>query len=162
MKNITKIIIGVSLLFLIIGTISATDNVKPFQTTYNTTGELNIADGMITDETGVNGNTQILAFEDGFNKCYFISTDKNTASDLIQTVQTGTKCRDGDIVYYHLENKELVNGFGAFGTHLKVKTTDSMNVGYMENPNNDEVIVLVAPPDTIVNCFKSIQWGGNT
>jgi len=155
----TKIIIGITILFLIIGIAAATDNVKPFQTTYNTTGELNIHDGPITDETGVEGNTQVLAFEDGFNKCYFISTDKNTASDLINSIQKGTKCRDGDIVWYHLQDKELVNGWGAFGSHVKVETTNDMNVGFMESPNSDEVIVLVASPDTIVDCFKSVKWG---
>lgn len=159
MEKGIKIIIGISILLLLIGTCYATDNIKPFQTTYNTTGQLNIGDGMIPEDTGVNGNTQVLAFSDGWNEGYFISTDKDTAADLIQAIQSGTKCRDGDIVYYHLEDKELTNGFGAFGSHLKLKTTNSMNAGFVESPNSDEVIVVVAGPDTIVDCFKSIEWG---
>jgi len=159
MKKITKIVIGMLLLFLLLGTVYAAENVRPIQTTYGTTGQLNIGEGMIPEETGVNGNTQVLAFTDGKSNCYFISTDKDTASDLIQSIQKGTKCRDGNVEWYHLEDKELTNGIGAMGTHLELKTTNSMNVGFLESPNTDEVIVLVAPPNTIVNCFNSIQWG---
>lgn len=154
-----KIIIGIAILILLIGIVYAAENIKPFQTPYNTTGKLNIGDGIIPDETGVNEGTQVLAFSDGFNKCYFISTNKDNANDLIKTIESGTKCRDGDIVYYHLEDKELTNAFGAWGTHLKLKTTDSMDVGYLESPNSEEVIIVVAGPDTIVDCLKSIKWG---
>lgn len=159
MKKIMKIITGIAVLLLLIGAVCATDNVKPFTTPHNTTGELNIGEGMIPEETGVEGDTQVLAFSDGRSNCYFISTTKDVASDLISSIESGTKCRDGDIVWYHLEDKELVNSFGAFGTHLKLKTTNEMNAGFVESPNSDEVIVLIAPPDTIVDCFKSIQWG---
>ena len=159
MKKSTKIIIGAAILLLLVGTVYAAENIKPFQTTYNTKGELNIGDGVIPEETGVNDGTQVLAFSDGFDKCYFISTSEENAKDLIQTIKSGNKCRDGDIEWYHLEDKELTNSFGAWGNHLKLKTTNSMNVGFLESPNSDEVIVLIAPPDTIVDCFKSIEWG---
>ena len=134
-------------------------NIKNVTTTYGTNCSLDIGKGMIPEETGVNGSTQVLAFSDGRSNCYFISTSKDIASDLIKTVQSGTKCRDGDIVWYHLSDKELVNGWGAFGSHVKVKTTNEMDVGFLESSVSDEVIVLVAPPDTIVDCFKSVKWG---
>lgn len=160
------ILIGILLIILlalvgfILGSITHNpENVKNVTTPYGTTCTLNIGEGMLPDETGVTDETQVLAFTDGIRECYFISTTKDIASDLIYSIQSGTKCRDGDVVWYHLEDKELVNGFGAFGTHLKLKTTNEMNAGFMENPNNDEVIVLVAPPDTIIDCFNSIKWG---
>lgn len=158
MKKIIKIIIGISILLLCVGVVFA-DNVKPFQTPYNTTGKLNIGDGMIPEETGVTEDIQILAFNDGWDKCYFISTSKDNAADLIQSIQSGKKCKADGVEWYHLEDKQLANSHSAFGTHLKLETVNEMNVGYLESPTSDEVIVLVAPPDTIINCFKSIQWG---
>lgn len=159
MKNITKILIGISLLFLLLGTVSAADNVRPFQTPYNTTGELNIGDGMIPEETGVTDEAQVLAFSDGWDTCYFISTSKDVAADLIKSIESGTKCSDRDVVWYHIKDEHLANSYSVFGgTHLKLDA-DEYNIGFMESPNSDEVIILMAPPDTIIDCFNSINWG---
>ena len=57
-----------------------------------------------TEEDEVIDSNLNYAFDGGLNEGYFISTSKENAADLIQTIQSGTKCRDGDIVYYHLED----------------------------------------------------------
>ena len=135
-------------------------NIKPISTPYGTNATLDIGKGMYTEDTTVNENGQFLAFDAGVNEGYFISTSKETASDLIDIIETGTKCRNGDIVYYHLEDKELANSYSVFGgTHLKLETTNSINVGYLESPVSDEVIIVMAGPETIVDCLNSIQWG---
>ncbi|MBO7718715.1 MAG: hypothetical protein J6S29_01035 [Methanosphaera sp.] len=166
MKNGAKIaivIIIVAIAVFMVGAMTSNNNhtnIKNITTPYNTTAKIDIGKGMYTEDTHVNENGQVLAFDAGGNEGYFISTSKENAADFIKSIQSGTKCRDGDIVYYHLEDKELVNTYSPFGgTHLKLKTTNSVNVGFMENPNSDEVIIVMAGPDTIVDCFKSIEWG---
>lgn len=159
-----KIIIGI-LIILIVGILvfsmgHSEKNVKNFTTPYGTNGTLDIGKGIYTEDTTVNENGQFLAFDAGANEGYLISTSKDKAADLINIIETGTKCRDGDIVYYHLEDKQLANSYSVFGgTHLKLETTNSMNVGYLESPVSDEVIIVIAGPDTIVDCLNSIQWG---
>ena len=104
MKKITKIIIGVSILLLFIGACYAGEP-RPLQTPYGTTGQLDVSEGIIAEETTVTEEGQVLAFNDGWNKGYFISTSKDNAADLIDTItSTGTKCRDGDIVWYHMKD----------------------------------------------------------
>lgn len=158
MKNLTKIIIGISILFLFIGVVCAED-AREFQTPYGTTGKLDISEGLIADETTVTDEGQVLAFNDGWGKGYFISTSKDNAADLINTItSTGTKCRDGDIVWYHMKDSHLANSYSVFGgTHLKLES-DEYDIGYLESPNTDEVIILMAGPTKIVDCFKTIQW----
>ena len=154
------IILIVALLVFSAGQNNSEKNIKDIVTPYNTTAKIDIGKGTYPEDTGVNENGQVLAFDANGNEGYFISTSKANAADLINTIQSGTKCRDGDIVYYHLEDKELANTYSPFGgTHLKLETVNEANVGYMESPNSDEVIIVMAGPDTIVDCLKSIEWG---
>ena len=146
--------------FIILGTGHSEKNIKNITTPYGTTGTLDIGKGMYSEDTTVNDNGQFLAFDAGANEGYFISTSKDNAAELLDIIQSGTKCRDGDIVYYHLEDQQLANSYSVFGgTHLKLETTNSMNVGFLESPVSDEVIIVMAGPDTIVDCLNSIQWG---
>ena len=161
-----KIILGIIILliagFLILGTGHSEKNIKNITTIYGTNGTLDIGKGMYTEDTGVTEDTQVLAFDGGLNEGFFISTSKENAADLIQAIQSGTKCRDGDIVYYHLEDKELANSYSVFGgTHLKLDTVNSMDIGYLESPVSDEVVIVTAGPDTIVDCLNSLQWGNS-
>jgi hypothetical protein len=160
MKKIIKILIGISILFLLIGSVVAAENIRPVTTPYNTTAQLDIGGGLITDETTVTEEGQVLAFEDGWNKGYFISTSKENAADLINTITSqGTKCRDDNIVWYHMKDSHLANSYSVFGgTHLKLESNE-YDIGYLENPNSDEVIILMAGPTKIVDCFKSVNWG---
>ena len=167
MKTITKIaliIIILAIAILLIGNITNNsnnnENIKNVTTPYNTTCQLDIGEGIITEDTTVNEDGQKLAFTDGISECMFISTDKDV-SDLTSSIESyGTKCLDDGVTWYHMKDQELVNTWSAFGgTHLKLKDTNEYDVGFLENPNGGETIILVGPPDTIVNCFNSIQWG---
>ena len=162
MNKITKIIIGVSILLLFIGACYAGET-RPLQTPYGTTGQLDVSEGIITDETTVTEEGQVLAFNDGWNKGYFISTSKDNAADLINTIKsTGTRCLDDNIEWYHMKDAKLGNSYSVFsGTHLKLDYNE-YDIGYLESPNTDEVIILMAGPTKIVDCFKSIQWGNGT
>lgn len=162
MKNMTKIIIGISLLFLLVGVVCAED-ARQLQTPYGTTCKLDISEGLIPDETTVTDEGQVIAFNDGWGKGYFISTSKENAADLIDTLKsTGTRCLDDGIEWYHMKDSHLANSYSVFGgTHLKLES-DDYNIGYLESPNTDEVIILMAGPDKIVDCFKSVQWGDGT
>lgn len=159
MKNITKILIGIGILLLIVGVVSAEDRIQDVQTPYGTTCKLNIGDGINPDETTVNDDGQKLAFTDGSKDCVFIST-KQDVSDITNDIKTGTKCMKDDIVWYHIKDQEVVNDWSPFaGEHLKLGTANEFDVGFLESPNSDETIILVAGPDTIVDCFKSVEWG---
>lgn len=163
-KKIAIAIIILAIAIVLIGMLtgggSSNENIKNVTTPYNTTCQLDIGEGIITEDTTVNDDGQKLAFTDGISECLFISTDKDV-SDLTSSIESyGTKCRDGDVVYYHMKDQQLTNSYSVFGgTHLKLEDVNEYNVGFMENPNGGETIILVAPPDTIVDCFNSIQWG---
>lgn len=161
------ILIGILLIILlalvgfILGSITHTpENVKNVTTPYNTHCQLDIGEGIITEDTVVNDDGQKLAFTDGISECLFISTNQDV-SDLTRNIEaSGTKCLDDGVVWYHMKDQQLTNSYSVFGgTHLKLGDVNEYNVGFIENPNGGETIILVAPPDTIVDCFNSIQWG---
>ena len=166
MKNGAKIalvIIIVAITVFAVGAMTSNNNhanVKNVTTPYNTTCKLNIGEGIISEETTVNEDGQKLTFSDGTRKGVFISTTKDV-SDLLNSIKThGTLCKDDNVTWYHMKDQQLVNTYSPFGgTHLKLADTNEYDVGFMENPNNDEVIILVASPNTIVDCFKTIEWG---
>ena len=160
MRNITKIILGIGILFLLLGMVYAEDRIQDVTTPYGTKCKLNIGGGLNPDETTVNDDGQKLAFNDGYKDGLFISTTQDV-SDLLDSIKSsGTKCSDDNIVWYHMKDQELSNTWSPLGgDHLKLDTTTEYDVGFMENPNSDEVIILIAGPDTIVDCFKSIEWG---
>ena len=158
--KLSKILIGIGIIFLLIGAVSAADRIQDVTTPYGTTCKLNIGGGLNPDETTVNEDGQKLAFNDGYKDCVFISTTKDV-SDLIKDIEsTGTKCAKDDIVWYHMKDQQLSNSYSVFGgTHLKLEDVNEYDVGFLKNPNGDETIILVAGPDTIVDCFKSVEWG---
>ena len=166
MNTLTKIalvIIVIAIGIVVVGSLTNSgnnENIKNVTTPYGTTCHLNIGKGMYSEETVVNDDGQKLVFDDGANKGIFISTTQDL-SDLIAGIEaTGTKCSDDGVTWYHMKDQQLANTYSVFGgTHLKLEDVNEYNVGFMKNPNNDEVIVLVAGPDTIVDCFNSIQWG---
>ena len=163
-KKIAIAIIIIAVAIFVIGMLtgggSSNENVKNVTTPYNTTCQLNIGEGIITEDTVVTEDGQKLAFTDGISECLFISTNQDV-SDLISNIEaSGTKCLDDGVVWYHMKDLQLTNSYSVFGgTHLKLEDVNEYNVGFMENPNGGETIILVAPPDTIVDCFNSIQWG---
>ena len=160
MRKIIKILIGIGIIFLLIGAASAADRIQDVQTPYGTTCKLNIGGGINPDETIVNDDGQKLAFNDGYKDCIFISTTQDVSDIIIDIESTGTKCMKDDIVWYHMKDQELANSYSAFGgTHLKLEDVNEFDVGFLENPNSDETIILVAGPDTIVDCFKTVEWG---
>jgi len=156
-----KIIIGVLLLFLVIGTVTAADRIQTVQTPTGTTCKLDIGSGLDASQTTVNEDGQKLVFDAGWYPGTFISTSKENAADVIQDIQaTGKKCTADGVTWYHFADKELTNTWSVFGgTHLKLEDTNEFDVGFLENPNNDEVIILIAPSNRIVDCFKTIEWG---
>ena len=159
-RKSTMILLGIGLLFLIIATVSAEDRIQDVQTPYGTTCKLNIGGGINPDETTVNDDGQKLSFNDGYKDCVFISTTQDV-SDITNDIEsTGTKCMKDNIVWYHVKDQKLVNDWSPFaGEHLKLEDTNEFDVGFLENPNNDEVIILIAPSNRIVDCFKTIEWG---
>ena len=157
------IILIIAIGIFVVGSLTngdSNENIKNVTTPYNTTCQLNIGKGMISDETTVNDDGQKLVFTDGITKEMFIST-KNDVSDLLTSIEsTGTACEKDGVVWYHMKDQQLANSYSVFGgTHLKLEDTNEYNVGFVENPNTDEVIILVGSPDTIVDCFKTISWG---
>lgn len=138
-----------------------TENIKPITTPYNTTCKLDIGGGFDGNKTSVTEEGQVIVFDNGYYDGYFISTSKDKVFDLINLIEnTGTKCRQDDVVWYHMEDKELTNGWSPMAwEHLKLKTTAEYDVGFVENPNSDEIIILMASPDRIIDCFNSIKWG---
>ncbi len=157
---IKKILIGTCILLLLIGTVTAADRIQDVTTPYGTTCKLNIGGGINAEDTTVNDDGQKLAFNDGYKDCIFISTTKDV-SDLTKEIEsTGTKCARDDIVWYHMKDQKLANSYSVFGgTHLKLENVNEYDVGFLKNPNSDETLILVAGPDSIVDCFKSVKWG---
>ena len=45
---------------------------------------------------------------------------------------------------------------------MKLKHADEYDVGFMESPDSDEVIILVASPRKLVDCFNSVKWGNES
>lgn len=163
-EKMRKIIIGILLVLLVgsitLGGVYSADCVQDITTPYNTTCKLNIGSGLNPDETTVTEEGQILAFECGYYQGYFISTSKDNAADLISNIEsTGTKCVKDGVTWYHMKDQHLANSYSVFGgTHLKLESND-YDIGFMENPNSDEVIILLGPSTRIIECFNSIQWG---
>lgn len=159
------VIIGILLIILglfvvnMMGT-QNNQNIKNVTTPYGTTTTLNIGKG-VSNESTVNEYGQKLVFNDGYKEGVFISTTRDV-SDIIKNIETGgTKCARDNIVWYHMKDQQLANSYSVFGgTHLKLEDTNEFDVGFMKNPNSNETIILVGSPDTIVDCFKNVKWGG--
>ena len=156
---IKKILIGICILLMLIGTVAAADRIQDVTTPYGTTCKLSIGGGINPDDTTVNEDGQKLAFNDGYKDCIFISTTKDV-SDLIKSIEsTGTKCAKDDVVWYHMKDQQLANSYSVFGgTHLKLENVNEYDIGFLKSPNSDETLILVAGPDSIVDCFKSVKW----
>ncbi len=138
-------------------------NIQNVTTTYGTNCTFDFNEGMIAGESGVNGSVQHIAYGNGMmGEGHFISMPEDEAQELIQLIQTGEQQIFDGVTYYHFEEKELANGWGAFGRHLELRTTSNMDVAYIQSPVSDEVIIIIGNPESIADCFKTISWGTST
>ncbi len=166
MKKIIICLIAITFgAFLVSGLIfnNGEKSMQNVTTTYGTNCTFDFNEGMIAGESGVNGSVQHIAYGNGMmGTGHFISMPESEAQELIQLIQTGEKQIFDGVTYYHFEEKELANGWGAYGRHLELRTTSNMDVAYIQSPVSDEVIIIIGNPESIADCFKTISWGTST
>ena len=157
---ITVLIAAIGL--FIVSTVSDnTEKVRNVTTPYNTTCKLNIGGGLIGDGEITNKNGQKISFKDKTTGGLFISTSKDKVAGLINYIPAiGTKYNYSGVTWYNINGQKSEDIFNAFkDAHLKLKHADEYDIGFMESPDSDEVIILVASPYKIVDCFNSVKWG---
>ena len=160
---ITVLIAAIGL--FIVSTVSDnTEKVRNVTTPYNTTCKLNIGGGLIGDGEITNKNEKKISFKDLARRGFFISTSKDKVDGLINYIPTiGTKHTYNGVTWYNVKGQNSDDLFNAFkDAHLKLKRADEYDIGFMESPDSDEVIILVASPRKLVDCFNSVKWGNES
>ena len=161
-KKIAIVIIIAAIGLFIIGSIySNTERVRNVTTPYNTTCKLNVGGGLIGDGEITKKNWQKISFKDATTGGLFVSTSKDKVAELINYIPTiGTKHDYNGVTWYNFKDQKSSDIFKAFrSAHLKLRRSNEYDIGFLENPNSDEVIILVASPYKMIDCFNSIKWG---
>ena len=161
-KKIAIVIIIAAIGLFIIGTISNNnEKVRNITTPYNTTCKLNTGGGLIGNGAITNKDGQKIMFKDKTTGGLFISTSKDKVAGLINYIPTiGTKHVSEGVTWYNFKDQKSVDAWKAFRyAHLKLKPATEYNIGFLESPNSDEVIIIVASPDKLVDCFNTVKWG---